>query len=238
MERNYLFGPVTREFADQNLHAEIAGGECLAFNATGDLGLTMSAEDSWDALCRRFPAGWQPGFVVLYLPYTSIPPCLWTAPVPLIGLAADWNLLWHGYRRRLKQCDLVLTDRAGVEVMAREGIQQVCYANLFGCERDFLNEDKPRVMPWQLTETKRDIDVLFVGNMHPAVQRERLAWLGRLSRLAERWNVDSWPAVYLLDRQGVIRQKFVGAPEKGALDAAIAKLVAAAEADRRRRVEK
>ena len=74
------------------------------------------------------------------------------------------------------------------------------------------------------------------------MKREGITWRsfrnGPEGGIAERWNVDSWPAVYLLDRQGVIRQKFVGAPEKGALDAAIAKLVAAAEADRRRRVEK
>jgi hypothetical protein len=84
---------------------------------------------------------------------------------------------------------LVLTDRAGVEVMARAGMDHARYANLYGCERDFLNADKPPVMPWRITESKRDIDVLFVGNLHPAVQRERLPWLGRISRLAERWNV-------------------------------------------------
>jgi glycosyltransferase involved in cell wall biosynthesis/tetratricopeptide (TPR) repeat protein len=31
--------------------------------------------------------------------------------------------------------------------------------------------------------------VLFVGNLHPAVQRERLSWLARLAKLARRWNV-------------------------------------------------
>lgn len=31
--------------------------------------------------------------------------------------------------------------------------------------------------------------MLFVGNVQPAVQRERLAWLGRLARLRSRWNV-------------------------------------------------
>jgi hypothetical protein len=36
---------------------------------------------------------------------------------------------------------------------------------------------------------ERDIDVLFVGNCHPAVQRQRLTWLGRLGRLADRFNI-------------------------------------------------
>src|SRR5437764_762241 len=39
------------------------------------------------------------------------------------------------------------------------------------------------------TDQARDIDILFVGNLHPAVQRERLPWLARLARLGERWNV-------------------------------------------------
>ena len=33
------------------------------------------------------------------------------------------------------------------------------------------------------------VDILFVGNLHPAVQRERLYWLGRLARLADKWKV-------------------------------------------------
>src|SRR5262249_33088932 len=36
---------------------------------------------------------------------------------------------------------------------------------------------------------ERDIDVLFVGNLSPAVQAERLRWLGRLSRLSQCWKV-------------------------------------------------
>src|SRR5438552_5489518 len=35
----------------------------------------------------------------------------------------------------------------------------------------------------------RDIDILFVGNLNPAVQRQRLPWLMRLARLGKRWRV-------------------------------------------------
>src|SRR5205085_2096925 len=125
---------------------------------------------------RRLPSGWQADYVVLYLPYTSVPPCLGLAPVPLVGLAADWNLLWHHYRRCLRRCDLVLTDTPGVEALARAGLAHARPANLFGCERAYLDT------PWP--EGPRDLDVLFVGNLSPPVQRERLPWLGRLARLA------------------------------------------------------
>lgn len=118
---------------------------------------------------------------MLNLGYTCVPACFWSLPLLLVGLAQDWNLLWHYYRRRLRQCDLVLTDTLGVETLQREGITHARAANLFGCDRTYVEE------PWP--EGRRDIDVLFAGNFHPAVQRQRLPWLARLAPLARRWNV-------------------------------------------------
>jgi glycosyltransferase involved in cell wall biosynthesis/predicted O-methyltransferase YrrM len=77
--------------------------------------------------------------------------------------------------------DLLLTDTPGVEVFARVGVHHALAANLFGLERGFLEYAWPDV--------PRDIDVLFVGNLHPAVQRDRLPWLGRLGRLGDRCRV-------------------------------------------------
>ena len=36
---------------------------------------------------------------------------------------------------------------------------------------------------------ERDIDLLFVGNLHPAVQSERLPWLRRLARFSDHYRV-------------------------------------------------
>src|SRR5207253_5605946 len=105
MARRYLFGPVTPRFIDQNLYRACQAGECLAFQPGEDVEQLVKTVD----------------FVVLDLHYTSIPAYLWQAPVPLVGLAQDWNLLWHGYRHFLKHVDLVLTDTAGVERLACEG---------------------------------------------------------------------------------------------------------------------
>jgi hypothetical protein len=176
--RRYLFGPVTPAFADQSLHEPRRAGACLAFGAEEGLDLRVGPQDTWEQVCARLPAGWQPGVVALWLPYTHVPAALWSAPVPLVGLATDYNLLWHGYRRCLPWCDLVLTDAPGVEALARDGVADARPANLFGCDRLFLEGPAP--------EGERDIDVLFVGNLNAAVQRERLPWL---ARLAGRWHV-------------------------------------------------
>ena len=198
MTCRYLFGPVTADFADQNLRRQRTSGECLTFDPAGATDLAIRPGGTWTAVTERLPPGWQPDFVALYLPYTVIPECLWSAPVPRIGLAADWNLLWHDYRRSLPACDLILTDVAGVEVMAREGIAHAQAFNIFGCERAYLEPP--------LEEKPRDIDVLFVGNLHPAVQRERLPWLGRLARLGDHRRVAIHTGVFGAEYRDLLRR--------------------------------
>jgi hypothetical protein len=180
MSLRYLLGPVPTDQA-RRWQADRDAGRCLAFNATGDIDLAIGPGDRWDDVLARLPAGWRPDFVAVNLNYTSVPHGLWAAPVPLVGLATDWNLLWHHYRYALRRCELVLIDVPGAEVLAREGLRHARPANLFGCDPGLLDG------PWP--DGPRDIDVLFVGNLHPAVQRERLAWLGRLARLTDRWKV-------------------------------------------------
>ncbi len=50
-----------------------------------------------------------------------------------------------------------------------------------------------------------------------------------LPDLAEQWNLEGWPTLYLIDRQGVIRHKWTGSPGDAALDAAVERLVKEAE---------
>jgi len=198
MPRRHLFGPVSAAFAAQHLARQCRAALCRTLDAVDFPEGAAAAADTWNALLTRLPADWRPEFVALDLHYTAVPPVLWSAPVPVVGLAADWNLLWHHYRRALRRCDLVLTDAAGVDALAREGITHARSANLFGCGRDFL--DGPAA------DSPRDIDVLFVGNLHPAVQRDRLPWLARLAALADRWCVVVRTNVYGDDYRRLLRR--------------------------------
>src|SRR5205807_6089232 len=142
---------------EANLSPPRGAGQCLAFDGAGDTDLSISTGDTWETVMSRLPGNWRPDFVALYLPYTRIPACLWSAPVPIVGLAADWHLVWHHYRHCLRWCDLVLADTPGVEVMMREGIGHARAANLFGLERAaFLAE--------HAESAEKDIDILFIGN--------------------------------------------------------------------------
>ena len=181
MARRYLFGPVDDAYVRDNLERARATGECKVFAATGDPDVLVRHHDTWEDVLARLPVGWEPDFVVLFVAYSTIPPCLWEAPLPRVGLAADWNVLWHTYRYALPRCDLVVTDARGVRLLRRAGVFGVLHGNLFGCARTFLDAG---------TEATRDIDVLHVGSLHPAHKRERLAWVGEVVRaVGDRWNV-------------------------------------------------
>ncbi len=95
MSLRYLFGPVST--AEDNFTQLRGTGACLAFGNTGATELAITPSDSWETIVGRLPKDWFPDCIVLQFAYTTIPSALWNAPVPLIGLAGDWNLLWHQY---------------------------------------------------------------------------------------------------------------------------------------------
>jgi glycosyltransferase involved in cell wall biosynthesis/tetratricopeptide (TPR) repeat protein len=201
MSLQYLFGPVNASFAREHLDRARAGGECLTFGPGPGVDLVTGPEiASWDQLCARLPAGWRPDFVALRLAYATVPPWLWLAPVPLVGWAGDWNLLYHGYRLLLPRCDVVVTDGPGVTAFTRAGIGGARPGNLYGCGDSFLQPSSSE------GEGKRDIDILFVGNLHPAVQRERMPWLGRLARLGRRWRVEIRDQVFGDEYRALLRR--------------------------------
>lgn len=63
------------------------------------------------------------------------------------------------------------------------------------------------------------------------MDKEKLNWRSTADdgSIAEKWNSPGTPAYYVLDPQGVIRYKWVGYPGENALDAALEKLITAAE---------
>jgi glycosyltransferase involved in cell wall biosynthesis/tetratricopeptide (TPR) repeat protein len=198
MSPHYLFGPVGPSFADQNLQPFRTAGECLAFDIHPGVDLRLEPDDTWETFAARFPRGWRPDFLVLYLPYRNIPAALWEAPIPRIALAPDWNLQWHGYRALFPCVDLVLLDTPGVDVCERQGFVHARAAQLFGIEPPFFTDTFP--------DTARDIDLLFVGNLRADVQRERLPWIARLARLAQRWKVVIAQGVHGDDYRALLRR--------------------------------
>ena len=95
-------------------------------------------------------------------------------------------------------------------------------------ERSLVKElaDKP----FALIGVNSDMNL---DELKPRLAEENITWRsfwtgpgGTEGNIAERWNVQSWPTIYVLDAKGVIRFKNV---REGALDAAIETLLAETE---------
>lgn len=66
------------------------------------------------------------------------------------------------------------------------------------------------------------------------MDKEKLNWRSFVQQdeINDKWN-PSTPGYYLLDRQGVIRQKWVGAPGENSIDTALDKLIHEVEAGKK-----
>src|SRR6478609_910629 len=107
-----LFGPCDDpSWIDSFLHAPLAEGRWGFFSARCE---------SWQAALAQIPGG-TPDAVAVWPSYASVPAWVWSAPVPVVALAADANLLWSGYRHLLPLADLVLTDAPAAEKLRRGG---------------------------------------------------------------------------------------------------------------------
>lgn len=69
------------------------------------------------------------------------------------------------------------------------------------------------------------------------MEKEKLPWRSFVDKgnagagaISTRWNQSATPTFYMLDHKGVIRYKWTGAPGEKVMDAALDKLIKAAEA--------
>lgn len=193
-----LFGPVDPGFEASFLSELRTSGSVRTFGHAG-ADVSVAPDDAWGDVASRFPDGWTPDFVALWLPYASVPAALWQAPVPIVGLAADWSLNWHAYRQLLPLCDMVLTDAPGVAALARSGLAtSVRPAVLYGLGSEWFPE--PDDLP------ERDLDAAFVGNLNPAVQGDRLPQIAALAKLHSRHRVRIATGVRGADYRALMRR--------------------------------
>ena len=79
---------------------------------------------------------------------------------------------------------------------------------------------------------------LSAKQLREVMDREKLAWRSFVDAgnagagpIATKWNLSATPTFYLIDHKGVIRYKWAGAPGEKGMDAALDKLLEAAEAN-------
>lgn len=72
--------------------------------------------------------------------------------------------------------------------------------------------------------------------LKPTLEKEQITWRsfwngenGTQGPISKEWNVRGWPTLYVIDHNGVIRQKYLGSPGGEVLDKVIDELVKEAE---------
>jgi len=87
--------------------------------------------------------------------------------------------------------------------------------------------------PFALVGVNSDEDL---DELKKVLQEEKITWRsfwngkeGTGGPIAKEWNVRGWPTLYIIDHKGIIRHKYEGSPGDDKLDAAIDKLIEAAE---------
>jgi glycosyltransferase involved in cell wall biosynthesis/Flp pilus assembly protein TadD len=168
-----LFTVPSTPFADEFLRQPRCDGVCLCLGAD----VPVQPDDTWDAVAARLPEGWRPDRLVVWLASPGIPDWVWSAPVPVVGLASDWDLLAHYYRHTLPLCDAILAEPAAVVALAAVGFTGALVADLSGLGRSAL--ERPA------EERQRDVDVLVIDPLAAAGRHERLPWVGRIAQLAD-----------------------------------------------------
>lgn len=134
---------------------------------------------SYQQLQQRLPPGFTPDLVLLWWPdQEPLPTGLEHCPVPVVGVLSDYNLTLPYVAGLWPFFDVLLCDRAGVDLFTRLSFADVRYWCQYAHKRPFH-----RIWP---DAGPRDVEVGFVGNLNPAVQRERAPWLERVQALAHR----------------------------------------------------
>lgn len=127
-----------------------------------------------------------PDAIMLWWPdQDPIPIGLEKSAIPTIAVVSDYNLTLPTQRGLHPFFDLLLCDHSALLVLGRLPFAKVEP----WCQFSF----RPDVH--RCGDAPRDLDITFLGNLHPVVQRTRLPWLNRLRSLEDRYRVHIGQAV-------------------------------------------
>ncbi|MCA8969925.1 MAG: glycosyltransferase family 1 protein [Planctomycetes bacterium] len=130
--------------------------------------------------------GPRPDIVMLWWPdQEPIPTGLEDSEVPVVGVMSDYNLTLPFCRDLAPFFDLLLCDHSALPVLGRLPFARVEPWCQYSYRPDV---HRPRVSD-DGREPERDIDISFVGNLDPIVQRDRMPYLERIAALEDSWRV-------------------------------------------------
>jgi tetratricopeptide (TPR) repeat protein len=132
-------------------------------------------------MLEQCPPGWKPD---VYYHASAVHFPLPSDIETFDGLTATNIQDWHRGGRAVWAAvgffDLILTERNSGALLRASGYENTRFCRLWG-----VRPELHRTLP----EIKKDIDILFIGSLNPAVWEERNRWVARLARLSPRYRV-------------------------------------------------
>lgn len=128
----------------------------------------------------RIGRDWQPDLFLFWYPENHTPPLgIEDSPIATVALVSDWSYRFAALEYNLGRFDVVLCDRAGVEVLRNDYVKPQCLFPLYS-QRSGVHRRH---------DVPKDIDVLYLGALNPHMRPTRTRFIERVAKLANRYNV-------------------------------------------------
>ena len=162
------------------LYNSRCGHEVRLLGIEADADYHFAAAETAAEAIERVARDWPPDVLFCGCPELYPPPRqLEACPILTVAMVSDWNLYQPQLEHNLARFDLVLTDRLGTERLQLEGAEPQ-YAGPLYSHRSLVHRNRLG---------KRDIDVLFLGNLNHAIHRERGKVLEQAAALSDEYTV-------------------------------------------------
>jgi len=153
----------------------------IPFGKTSDYSLQYDYEQPFSEFVKVAQKQNDIDAVFLYYPeYHAIPPKIEEIGIPTFALVSDWNLGFFPLQKNLKRFDWIVTDKKGCNTFRSMGYHKIFHWNMYGYNPTSFNE---------LPKVEKEWDVVFVGNVNPNIQKERLQFLKRLFDISHKLRV-------------------------------------------------
>ena len=154
---------------------------------------TFSATETAEEVIARIRPDWSPDVLICWVPEMFPPPReIERCPIKTVAAVSDWNIYYPQLEYNLARYDLVLTDRLGSQVLDLPGAAPQYFFPLYS----------HRSTDHRKLDIKKDVDVVFLGNLNHAIHQDRARYLEAVAKLSDRYRI--------VIRGGVYGDEYVG----------------------------
>lgn len=149
-----------------------------------------SKYNNFQEVLNSLPNGWNPDAILIRdAEYYKIPPFLEVAEYPIFALIGDYNLTLNQMLPIIGVFDYFFCDTKGVRIFNKLGFYNCEFFCLYGYDPD-IHKDYG---------LKKDIDIVFIGNLNHMIQKKREKLLYHLAKLGKYFKVHIDTNVFGID---------------------------------------